>query len=739
MRRRLAKRILMMGASLLAAGGLAAVAAVPAQAAAGNFRAVSAGGSFACAIKSLDGSLNCWGYDNLTQTEAPAGSFRSVSAGLNHSCAIRSGDGSLACWGYDPNGQASPPAGSFGAVSAGAYHSCAINADNGSIVCWGDNTYGELNAPPGSYNALSAGIQANCAIGSADGSLACWGTNDHGELDAPSGSFSAIDAHGYTFCAISSADGSVDCWGDNSYGQTTNEPAGSFSDVGVGQSHVCAVQSADGAVVCWGLDGSGQSSPPAFAYTEVDGGENNTCALRSVDGRVDCWGDDFRGQSHPPAVADGATSSIERDTDRIAADGVSTATITVEGKDQYGDARSVGGDLVAMQTTLGSLSAVTDNGDGTYSATLTSTPAAGTAFISAQINDVDVTIPVVNAQNFVHFVLGPRTTIAPASFDFGSVSLGGWSPLQKFTVKNTGDADLEIYNVGIGAPDSSDFVLASGYDGCTGQTLAPGAYCSVKVRFRPAGTTPGARQAQLVVDNSDVSGQDTIFLNGTATGYPTLRVTPDPADLGSVPVGSLSSQQKLIVRNISASPVAIGTAVLAGTDPGQFQITADTCAGTTLPAGATCALRVRFRPAGPGSKSAELDLRDGATTIGATTLTGIATAIPDLRLAPAAHDFGSVAIDQTSPSQKWTVKNTGGTTIHVTSADLQGADAAQFQRTASTCTDVDLAPGLSCTVKVRFRPTGTSGPRAAQLAVVSDVPGTHTADLTGIAVSDEPV
>ena len=89
----------------------------------------------------------------------------------------------------------------------------------------------------------------------------------------------------------------------------------------------------------------------------------------------------------------------------------------------------------------------------------------------------------------------------------------------------------------------------------------------MKVRFKPTGTSAGARQAQLVVGSSDLSGQDTIFLSGTATGYPTLRVTPDLVDFGSVPAGSSSSQRKLIVRNIDASPVTIGTSGLAGTDP----------------------------------------------------------------------------------------------------------------------------------------------------------------------------
>jgi hypothetical protein len=67
----------------------------------------------------------------------------------------------------------------------------------------------------------------------------------------------------------------------------------------------------------------------------------------------------------------------------------------------------------------------------------------------------------------------------------------------------------------------------------------------------------------------------------------------------------------------------------------------------------------------------------------------------------------------------------------VDSAELAGGDALQFQRNATTCADVDLLPGASCTVKVRFRPFGTPGSRSTQLVVTSEELGPVTADLTG--------
>src|SRR2546428_747815 len=58
-----------------------------------------------------DGTIACWGVNDLGQSTPPAGtSFTQVTAGGFHSCAVKS-DGTVSCWGYDGYGQATPPAG----------------------------------------------------------------------------------------------------------------------------------------------------------------------------------------------------------------------------------------------------------------------------------------------------------------------------------------------------------------------------------------------------------------------------------------------------------------------------------------------------------------------------------------------------------------------------------------------------------------------------------------------------
>jgi uncharacterized Zn ribbon protein len=73
-----------------------------------------------------------------------------------------------------------------------------------------------------------------------------------------------------------------------------------------------------------------------------------------------------------PDAADATTSLITASPTSIAADGAETSTITVQLKDVNNNDLISGGDTVTLATDLGSLGSVTDNSDGTYTATLTS-------------------------------------------------------------------------------------------------------------------------------------------------------------------------------------------------------------------------------------------------------------------------------------------------------------------------------------------------------------------------------
>jgi adhesin/invasin len=87
-----------------------------------------------------------------------------------------------------------------------------------------------------------------------------------------------------------------------------------------------------------------------------------------------------------PGTAVIGTSTITASPLSIVADNVTTSTITVQLKDQFGNNLNTSGGVVTLSTTSGTLSAVTDKNDGTYTAILTSATIIGTATISGKVN-----------------------------------------------------------------------------------------------------------------------------------------------------------------------------------------------------------------------------------------------------------------------------------------------------------------------------------------------------------------
>lgn len=84
--------------------------------------------------------------------------------------------------------------------------------------------------------------------------------------------------------------------------------------------------------------------------------------------------------------ASAANSTLTADPDAIVADGESISTITVQLRDILDNAVTAGGEDVTVTTTDGTISEVTDRGDGTYTAVLTAPTVTGEATIRATVN-----------------------------------------------------------------------------------------------------------------------------------------------------------------------------------------------------------------------------------------------------------------------------------------------------------------------------------------------------------------
>ena len=224
---------------------------------AGTYQAVAVGEHHSCAV-AVDGTIVCWGANDLGQADAPVGTYQALAAGNVHNCAIAADD-TIVCWGSDSQGMTDAPAGTYQAVAAGGLHSCAIAADH-TVVCWGWNP-AFATVPSGTFRALTAGGLHSCAV-AVDDTIACWGPAE-GMGPTPEGTYKAVATGGLHSCAIATND-TVVCWGYNEFGQA-DAPSGTYRDVAAGEGYTCAIAT-DGTIVCWGA-----IAPPGVHTTRSDG------------------------------------------------------------------------------------------------------------------------------------------------------------------------------------------------------------------------------------------------------------------------------------------------------------------------------------------------------------------------------------------------------------------------------------------------------------------------------------
>ena len=287
----------------------------PPPPAAAGYTAVSVNINHACAIRSSDGAIECWGPISRWQN-APAGRFIDVSAGTWHTCGLHE-VGAIECWGNNEWRQTIAPPGRFRAISAGVSHTCGLH-ENGAIECWGSNAHGKSSAPAGSYRAVNAGQDHTCALRES-GAIACWGSNtipsfssdgeqglaEIGRTDAPPGSYTAVSVGGLYTCGLRN-DGSITCWG-----WFSPPPTGRFTAISAGDGHACAIRASDSAIVCWGDNYDGKTDAPAGSYRAVSAGQDHTCAIRISDGVIACWGKSTGGRTDPPSTGGGDSTAPE--------------------------------------------------------------------------------------------------------------------------------------------------------------------------------------------------------------------------------------------------------------------------------------------------------------------------------------------------------------------------------------------------------------------------------------------
>ncbi|MDT5042705.1 MAG: hypothetical protein QOE51_3690, partial [Actinoplanes sp.] len=170
-----------------------------------------------------------------------------------------------------------------------------------------------------------------------------------------------------------------------------------------------------------------------------------------------------------------------------------------------------------------------------------------------------------------------------------------------------------------------------------------------------------------------------------------ISISPTALGFGSVATGATSAAQTVTVTN-SGTAAAPVTAVSTS---GDFSQT-NTC-GTSIAAGGSCAVSVKFTPTASGSRTGDLTVTaSGITSTIPLSGTGVAPG-PILNPSPSSLSFAGTIVGTSAATQTVTVTNSG-----TTSATVSGVTASGDYTQTNNC--ATLAVGASCTVTVTFTP-----------------------------------
>lgn len=307
----------------------------------------------------------------------------------------------------------------------------------------------------------------------------------------------------------------------------------------------------------------------------------------------------------------------------------------------------------------------------------------------------------------------PAATPSPTSLTFSSQAVGSVSASQTVTVTNSGTSALSISLISITGTNAGDF-QGQLQQACNAP-LAPGASCSIFVTFAPTGS--GTRTASLSITDNASNSPQSVSLTGTGTGAAPLVTLGTQLNFSSQAVGTSSAALTDTLTNNGNASLSITSIAVTGANAGDFSQT-NNC-GTSVAAGASCAINVTFKPTASGARSAAITITDNAgNSPQSVGLSGTgATSAPNATPSPSALSFASQGAGTTSAAQTFTPANNGNAALSITSIAVTGANNGDFSQTNNCGSSV--AASANCSISVTFKPTA-AGTRTASVTITDN-------------------
>jgi len=169
------------------------------------------------------------------------------------------------------------------------------------------------------------------------------------------------------------------------------------------------------------------------------------------------------------------------------------------------------------------------------------------------------------------------------------------SSTQTATFSNTGNVAVTISEITATTPFSEA-------DNCP-SSLPGGESCQIQVSFKPSAKGPATGQLSVTDDAS--GSPQTAALSGTGT---VVELSPIGLNFGDQKLKTKSPAVPVQLTNTGKSKLAISQIAITGADAEDFSET-NNC-GASLQAGASCTIKVMFRPTSKGQRSADLAITD---------------------------------------------------------------------------------------------------------------------------------
>ena len=341
-----------------------------------------------------------------------------------------------------------------------------------------------------------------------------------------------------------------------------------------------------------------------------------------------------------------------------------------------------------------------------------------------------------------------------AIIDFGSVNLGSPSTAKTFTIKNTGDAVLNVTAIANSTGATSAFAITATLPMAIPITTGTATFTVV---YTP--TAGGSQTTNLRITSNDSDESPfNITLNGTGLA-PDIVVEEGPAntnytsgsnyDFGSQSVASGSVVKTFRIENAGGADLTGLSVSVATGNTSDFTITQPAVTSVAAAGNPFTTFTVAFDPSVVGNRVTVLSISSNDPDENPFTLNlkGLGTEpAMDVTQAPStaiAHngtaDFGSSTMN-VSKDVIFTVNNSGGEALNLVSFTISGTDSRAYAIVGTPPTSVGA--GGSSSFTVRFLPTAVASYNVATLRIVNNTPTKNPYEIqlkgTGTAASGLP-